>query len=127
MRNNSREIEFQLVQEEIEQIDGLIKKGVHSLNWNSEGASSIYIFKKNFFFDKINYTYIFIGLNEYIANVQDLVYKLYRRVQKTQENIKRMRSSISSWARFPVLCRKDNKKDTLLAIDDRVERFSKRL
>ncbi|CAH1732929.1 unnamed protein product [Aphis gossypii] len=37
-----------------------------------------------------------------------------------------MRSAISSWARLPVLCRKDNKKDTLLAMDDRVERFSKR-
>jgi len=68
-----------------------------------------------------------LGLNEYIGHVQDLVYKLYRRVQKTQENIKRMRSSISSWARLPVLCRKDNKKDTLLAMDDRVERFAKRL
>ncbi|KAL4135288.1 hypothetical protein QTP88_006906 [Uroleucon formosanum] len=102
LRNNSREIEFQLVQEEIQQIDELVKKGEYSLNWNSE------------------------GLNEYIGSVQDLVYKLYRRVQKTQENIKRMRSAISSWARLPVLCRKDNKKDTLLAIDDRVDRFSKR-
>lgn len=37
LRNNSREIEFQLVQEEIEQIDELIKKGEYFLNWNSEG------------------------------------------------------------------------------------------
>lgn len=70
--------------------------------------------------------FLILGLNEYIGSVQDLVYKLYRRVQKTQENVKRMRSAISSWARLPVLCRKDNKKDTLLAMDDRVERFSKR-
>lgn len=68
-----------------------------------------------------------IGLNEYIGSVQELVYTLYRRVQKTQENIKRMRSAMASWARLPVLCRKDNKKDTLLALEDRVERFSKRL
>jgi len=68
----------------------------------------------------------FLGLNEYIGSVQDLVNKLYCRVQKTQENIKRIRSAMSSWARLPVLCRKDNKKDTLLGLDDRVERFSKR-
>jgi len=37
LRNNSREIEFQLVQEEIQQIDELVKKGEYSLNWNSEG------------------------------------------------------------------------------------------
>lgn len=67
------------------------------------------------------------GLNEYIGSVQDLVYKCYRKVQKTQENIKRMRSAISSWAKLPVLYRKDNKKDTLLALEDRAERFFKRL
>lgn len=60
MRNNSREIEFQLVQEEIEQIDELIKKGEHSLNWNSEGTIHIYTYKyigikTNFIYSKINY------------------------------------------------------------------------
>lgn len=44
LRNNSREIEFQLVQEEIEQIDELIKKGEYSLNWNSEGIIFTIIF-----------------------------------------------------------------------------------
>lgn len=68
-----------------------------------------------------------LGLNEYIGSVQDLVNKLYCRVQKTQENIRWIRSAMFSWARLPVLCRKDNKKDTLLALDERVERFSKRL
>lgn len=42
LRNNSREIEFQLVQEEIEQIDELIKKGEYSLNWNSEGKVIVF-------------------------------------------------------------------------------------
>lgn len=44
LRNNSREIEFQLVQEEIEQIDELIKKGEYSLNWNSEGILFFFLF-----------------------------------------------------------------------------------
>jgi len=37
LRNNSRGIEFQLVHEEIEEIDELVKKGEYSLNWNSDG------------------------------------------------------------------------------------------
>lgn len=41
LRNNSREIEFQLVQEEIQQIDELVKKGEYFLNWNSEGSIPI--------------------------------------------------------------------------------------
>lgn len=47
LRNNSREIEFQLVQEEIEQIDELIKKGEYSLNWNSEGIVNYIKILKN--------------------------------------------------------------------------------
>jgi len=38
LRNNSRDIEFQLIQEEIEPIDELIKKGEFFLNWNSDGT-----------------------------------------------------------------------------------------
>ncbi|XP_050527559.1 dynein beta chain, ciliary isoform X2 [Daktulosphaira vitifoliae] len=104
LRNNSREIEFQLVRKEIENIDELIKEGEQTLKWNSD----------------CNY------LNSYIGKVQDLVNQLYQRVQKTQENVKRIKSILFSWAKTPVLYRKDNKKDTLLAIDDRDERILKR-
>lgn len=69
---------------------------------------------------------LLLDLNSYIERVQNLVNQLYQRVQKTQENVKRIRSILFSWAKTPVLCRKDCKKDTLLAIDDREERILKR-
>lgn len=37
MRRESRLVEFELVQEKIEEIDELIQEAEYNLNWNSEG------------------------------------------------------------------------------------------
>lgn len=37
VRKNSREVEFELVREEVEEIDALIHHGQSDLDWNSPG------------------------------------------------------------------------------------------
>lgn len=37
VKQNSREVEFELVREQVEKIDALIKKGQSGLDWNSPG------------------------------------------------------------------------------------------
>lgn len=36
VKRNSREVEFELVKDEVEEIDKLIQKGQKELNWNSD-------------------------------------------------------------------------------------------
>lgn len=38
IRRNSRDVEFHLIENEIEDIDKLIAQGQNYLNWNSEGS-----------------------------------------------------------------------------------------
>lgn len=42
VKRNSREVEFELVKDEVEEIDKLIQKGQKELNWNSDSKLILY-------------------------------------------------------------------------------------
>lgn len=58
------------------------------------------------FFEKINVAHI---------KVQDL----YDRILEAQKNLKNVLNNMDKWALVPLYTRKDNKKDQLLALEDR--------
>lgn len=44
IKRTSRDVEFELIQTELEEIDKLAETGQKSLNWNSEGDAQILIY-----------------------------------------------------------------------------------
>lgn len=83
-------------------MDGEVQKGETSLTWNGQ------------------------GLEDYIGYLFGLVGGLERRVRATQSNVAALRGVMAVWLKQPVFERKDGKKDTLLALDQRHERIQKR-
>lgn len=63
---------------------------------------------------------------ETIQNIYDKMKLLYDRVLRAQNNVKALVSNIEVWSCEPLFERKDGKKETLLGLDDRVERVNKR-
>lgn len=102
IRRTCRKVEFQLIESEIARIDSLIQRGQDELRWNSE------------------------GLLEYMAELGSLVEDLYKRVKVTQANIEKIRRIIEPWTRVPLIERKDQRKNTLLSLEERSERVAKR-
>ncbi|XP_068084396.1 dynein beta chain, ciliary [Anabrus simplex] len=102
VRRSSRLVEYELVKEQVEEIDALIEQGQTSLCWNSP------------------------DLWDYIERLHQLVHSLETRVQKTQDNVEKIRVLMSSWYKVAVFERKDGKKDTLLHVEERQERTQKR-
>ncbi|XP_046432396.1 dynein beta chain, ciliary-like [Neodiprion fabricii] len=102
IRSFSSPVEFDLLKEEIDNIDALIDKGQQNYNWNSPEVP------------------------EYIETLLYFVKKLHTRVFRAQENVAKLKKLIYSWAMMPVLDRKDLKDENLLALGEREERFEKR-
>ncbi|XP_054276549.1 dynein beta chain, ciliary [Macrosteles quadrilineatus] len=102
VRKHSREVEFELVREQVDEIDQLIQKGQKELDWNSD------------------------NLWQFIERLNALVEELQGRIQKTQVNVQQMEAVMSTWRKHPLFERKDGKKDTLLFIEERADRAAKR-
>ncbi|XP_068120654.1 dynein axonemal heavy chain 9 isoform X2 [Hyperolius riggenbachi] len=95
------EVEFPLVEGQLEDIDVRLKSAEESLNWKANGVW------------------------DYIQQVRDSVHDLERRVQKARDNVEEMQAIMKTWV-LPIFERKDGKKETLLNLDDRNERLEKR-
>ena len=91
-----------MIELDIARIDSLIQRGQNELRWNSE------------------------GLLEYMTELGSLVEDLHKRVKVTQANVEKIRSVIDPWTRMPLIERKDRRKNTLLSLDERSERVTKR-
>jgi dynein heavy chain len=63
---------------------------------------------------------------EYVNHLNLLVDDVQKRLHHSQTNVKTIQSILESWSSTPVLERKDNKKDTMLDLEGRVEKFKKR-
>ncbi|XP_035386791.1 dynein heavy chain 11, axonemal isoform X1 [Electrophorus electricus] len=63
---------------------------------------------------------------DYICQVRDTVHDLERRLQKSRDNVGTIQELMKGWCKQPMFCRKDNKKDTLLMLDDRAARVTKK-
>ncbi|KAF5277248.1 hypothetical protein FQR65_LT00356 [Abscondita terminalis] len=102
IRRTSKDVEFQLIQQEIEEIDKLIIQGQTNLNWDSK------------------------GLWDYMAQLHTMVGNIQQHVEKSQENLAKIRNALIPFARQPLFERKDNRKDTVLSLDEKEERIKKR-
>lgn len=122
IRRNSRDVEFQLIENEIEDIDKLIAQGQNLLNWNSEGFYCTY----PLLFERILKFINPLDLWEYMVKLHDLVGNLQQHLQKSQDNLLEIKHVLIPFARQPLFERKDGKKNTVLCIEEREERINKR-
>nr|CAD7428767.1 unnamed protein product [Timema monikensis] len=102
VRRTTKLVEFELVQEEVDEIDKHVEQAQTALDWNSSDLWS------------------------YIDRLHGLVHSLETRVQRTQSNVEQIRTIMSAWLKMPVFQRRDGKKDTLLCIEDRHEHTQRR-
>ena len=92
-----------LISEELSELDELMEPAEQTLTWNSEAISP------------------------YVERLRSSVAKLNTRVRKAQDNITKIKETISVWEHHPLFERiKDPKKEPLFSMDDREEKKSKR-
>ncbi|XP_034948410.1 dynein beta chain, ciliary-like [Chelonus insularis] len=102
IRIKCSEVELELLREEIQMIDGMIDEGQINYNWNS------------------------LEVPEYIQKLFTSVRSLYFRKLKAEKNIEHLIKNIYEWAMLPILVRKDFKRENLITINGREEKFAKR-
>uniref|UniRef100_A0A672VBK3 Dynein axonemal heavy chain 17 n=1 Tax=Strigops habroptila TaxID=2489341 RepID=A0A672VBK3_STRHB len=95
------EVEYPLIQGQLQDIDLKLKEAEETLNWKMEGVCS------------------------HISMVMDGVHDLERRIQKAKDNVEEIQSIVRSWV-SPILERKDCKRESLLVLEDCRDRLEKR-
>ncbi|XP_062567134.1 dynein beta chain, ciliary-like [Saccostrea cucullata] len=102
VRNTILEVEFPLIEGQLQDIDVQLEQAEKSLNWESQGVW------------------------DYIEKTRDQVIDLEKRVQQAKDNVEEIKMLMATWSKHPLFERKEDKHDTLLNLDDRKERLSKR-
>nr|CAD7570912.1 unnamed protein product [Timema californicum] len=118
VRRTTKLVEFELVQEEVDEIDKHVEQAQTALDWNSSGTHVVD--------GHHNSSWAETNLWSYIERLHGLVHSLETRVQRTQSNVEQIRTIMSAWLKMPVFQRRDGKKDTLLCIEDRHEHTQRR-
>nr|XP_023411935.1 dynein heavy chain 9, axonemal [Loxodonta africana] len=95
------EVEFPLVEDELQDIDGRLRAAEETLNWKTEA-----------------------GIWDYVIQVTNSIHDLEQRIQKTKDNVEEIQSIMKTWV-SPILKRKDGKKECLLSLDDQHDRMEK--
>ncbi|KAK6478238.1 dynein heavy chain 17 [Huso huso] len=95
-------VEFPLIKSELEDIDSKLNKAESTLSWNTDGAW------------------------EYIQEMRDTLYDFETRTQKAKSNVETMCQIMQEWSASPMFERKDNKKESLLDLDGRVNALNKK-
>ncbi|XP_070335216.1 dynein axonemal heavy chain 9 isoform X5 [Odocoileus virginianus] len=94
------EVEFPLVQEELQDIDLRLRAAEETLSWKTE------------------------GIWDYVIQITNSIHDLEQRVQKTKDNVEEIQSIMKTWV-SPIFKRKDGKKECLLSMDDQHDRVEK--
>ncbi|XP_011494831.1 PREDICTED: dynein beta chain, ciliary-like [Ceratosolen solmsi marchali] len=102
INNSTSEIETFLINDEMRTINELLDYAQENYTWNTPDVA------------------------EYVEKLHDIVTTLHQRIFLAQDNLAKLFSRLNSWAKTPVIKRKDNKVNKLLAIGDRKEIFKKR-
>lgn len=102
IRKTCTTVELELIQDELDTIDVLVTRAIDELNWNSD------------------------NILEYLKELRKPVECLQGRMQKIQGNLQEIRNTMSAWAKLPLFERKEGRKDTVLSLDERPERKTKR-
>nr|CAD7423390.1 unnamed protein product [Timema monikensis] len=112
IRSHCTPVEFDLILDEIEEIDEKVAKVQETLNWNSD--------------DLILHVNVFsTDVWVHVKKIRDLVEHLYDRMAKIQANSVRISSIMNTWGATPLINRKDGKKEALVSLEDRKERVQK--
>ncbi|XP_067673689.1 dynein beta chain, ciliary-like [Haliotis asinina] len=102
VRSTVLEVEYPLIEGQLNDIDVQLEQAEKTLNWNGD------------------------GIWEYIQETRDKVHDLETRVQKAKDNVEKIQKIMTTWSKNPLFVRKEDKHDSLLNLDDRVERLQKR-
>uniref|UniRef100_A0A8C8ZVZ0 Dynein axonemal heavy chain 9 n=1 Tax=Prolemur simus TaxID=1328070 RepID=A0A8C8ZVZ0_PROSS len=94
------EVEFPLVEEELQNLDLRLKAAEETLNWKTE------------------------GIWDYVIQITSSIHDLEQRIQKTKDNVEEIQSIMKTWV-APIFKRKDGKKECLLSLDDQHDRIEK--
>ncbi|XP_057392157.1 dynein axonemal heavy chain 9 [Balaenoptera acutorostrata] len=94
------EVEFPLVQEELQNIDLCLRAAEETLSWKTE------------------------GIWDYVIQITNNIHDLEQRVQKTKDNVEEIQNIMKTWV-SPMFKRKDGKKECLLSMDDQHDRMEK--
>ncbi|KAI2655454.1 Dynein axonemal heavy chain 11 [Labeo rohita] len=101
LKQTTLEVEAPLIKVEIENVDRQINRAETELTWQDQTCWN------------------------YICTLNDTVYQLERRLQKTKDNVEMMEVLMNGWSKQPMFCRKDHKKESTLQLDDRAGRVAK--
>lgn len=101
MKQTTLEVEAPLIKEEMETVDQQLHQAESELTWQNQNCW------------------------DYICTLQDTVYQLERRLQKTKDNVETMGVLMNGWSKQPMFCRKDHKKDLIIQLEDRAARVAK--
>ncbi|XP_030637015.1 dynein heavy chain 11, axonemal [Chanos chanos] len=102
VRQTMLEVEAPLISAELETIDQQLQLTETELTWQHQSCL------------------------DYICAVRGMVHSLERRLQKSKDNLEKIQNLMEGWKQQPMFCRKDNKKDTLLLLEDRDGQVLKR-
>lgn len=95
-------MELPLIRAELESIDMQLKRAESDLTWQDPDCWS------------------------FISTTKDLVHDLVCRVSRAKENCEVIQSVMKGWSKQVMFCRKDNKKGSLIQLEDREDRVNKK-
>ncbi|XP_028435224.1 dynein heavy chain 11, axonemal isoform X2 [Perca flavescens] len=96
------EVELPLIRAELESIDVQLTGAESDLTWQDPDCWS------------------------FISTTKDLVRDLECRVSRAKENCEALQSIMKGWSKQAMFCRKDNKKGSLIQLEDRGDRVNKK-
>lgn len=96
------EVELPLVRAELESIDVQLTRAESELTWKDPDCWS------------------------FISTTKDLAHNLVGRVSRAKENCEAIQSMMKGWSKQAMFCRKDNKKGSLVQLEDRGDRVNRK-
>ncbi|XP_032945882.1 dynein axonemal heavy chain 9 [Rhinolophus ferrumequinum] len=94
------EVEFPLVEKELQNIDLGLRAAEETLNWKTE------------------------GIWDYVSQITNSIRDLEQRIQKTKDNVEEIQNIMKTWVSSNIK-RKDGRKEGLLSMDDQHDRMEK--
>lgn len=95
------EVEYPLIEKELGAIDEQLRVAATWLTW-----------RDNFWV--------------YMEKVQVATAELERRVSQTQSNVRTIRQTLQAWAEWPLLPRRETRREAALTLDDKGDLFAKK-
>lgn len=101
MKQTVVEVELPLIRAELEPIDLQLTRAETDLTWQHPDCWS------------------------FISSTKDVVQDLVCRVSRAKENYEAIQSVMKGWSKHTMFCRKDNKRGSLIQLEDRSDHVNK--